>query len=53
LHRVTGDLTIPSGKTLTIQPGAVVKFASKKGIEVPAGGTLNASAPWRNPSPSL
>ncbi len=42
VHRVTSVLVVPSGVTLTINPGAVVKFAAGTGITVAAGGTLNA-----------
>ncbi len=36
------SLTIPSGRTLTIQPGAVVKFLSS-GSEIVVSGTLNVN----------
>lgn len=42
LHRITGDITVPSGVTLTIQPGAVLKFDAGKSLIVNAGGTLSA-----------
>ncbi len=42
VHHVTGDVTIASGVTLTIEPGAVVKFDRFKGITVSAGGRLSA-----------
>jgi len=42
LHIVTGELIVPGGKTLTIQPGAVVKFGSAAGITIQDGGTLSA-----------
>ncbi|NLF38299.1 carboxypeptidase regulatory-like domain-containing protein [bacterium] len=42
LHRITGDVTVPDGSTLTIEPGAVVKFDSLKNLVVNAGGTLAA-----------
>ncbi|MCL4206398.1 MAG: hypothetical protein KJ000_28285 [Pirellulaceae bacterium] len=42
LHRITGDLTVPEGVTLTIQPGAVVKFAAGAGIVVETGAELQA-----------
>ncbi|HQK12690.1 MAG TPA: carboxypeptidase regulatory-like domain-containing protein [Anaerolineae bacterium] len=42
VHEITGDVTIPSGATLTIQPGAVVKFGSKLGLTVQAGAQLIA-----------
>jgi uncharacterized repeat protein (TIGR01451 family) len=53
LHRITGNLIIPAGVTLTIQPGAIVKFdtpvGSKLGITVNAGGTLNAQGTVARP----
>ena len=42
VHHVTGDLTIAAGGSLTIQPGAVVKFDALKGIVVQSGGSLVA-----------
>lgn len=42
VYRVTGNLTIPSGATLTIQPGAIVKFDAGLSLTVNSGGTLNA-----------
>jgi len=42
VYHVTGDLTIPNGVTLTIEPGAVVKFDAGKSLTVAKGGTLNA-----------
>jgi hypothetical protein len=41
-HYVESALTVPDGVTLTIQPGAVVKFADKVGITVNQGGSLVA-----------
>ncbi|MBP1684155.1 MAG: repeat-associated core domain protein [Deltaproteobacteria bacterium] len=42
VHRVTGDVTVPSGVTLTIDAGAVVKFDAYKGLIVQPGGHLVA-----------
>jgi RHS repeat-associated protein len=42
LHEVTDDTYVPSGVLLTINPGAVVKFASKKSMVVETGGELRA-----------
>ena len=42
LHIVTGDLTVPDGATLTIEPGVVVKVAEDKWIEVQSGAELVA-----------
>ena len=36
-------MTIPSGVTVTVQPGAIVKFADGTGITIQSGGTLNAA----------
>ncbi|MBN1381265.1 MAG: carboxypeptidase regulatory-like domain-containing protein [Deltaproteobacteria bacterium] len=40
MHHVTGHVIVPSGITLRIDPGAVVKFNDKLGIDVQAGGKL-------------
>jgi RHS repeat-associated protein len=40
LYQVTGNITVPSGVMLTIQPGSIVKFSANTGITVQAGGTL-------------
>ncbi|MCB2153783.1 hypothetical protein KQI84_02760 [bacterium] len=44
VHHVTGFVTVPSGTSLVIEPGAVIKFdpAADLGIEVQASATLNA-----------
>lgn len=34
LHQVTGDLTVPADVTLTVQPGAIVKFGWKRRLSV-------------------
>ena len=39
---ITGELTVPSGVTLTIEPGAVVKFMPGAKLIVEAGGTCIA-----------
>jgi hypothetical protein len=49
LHLVTGTITIPSGIALTINPGAVVKFAAGTGLTVSAGGTLTAQGTVAQP----
>ena len=49
VHLVDADLVIPTGITVTIEPGAVVKFAPGKGIVVAAGGILNALATAGSP----
>ena len=40
---VGGNVTIPSGVTVTVQPGAIVKFVDGTGITIQSGGTLNAA----------
>jgi len=42
LHHVTADVVVPDGVTLTIEPGAVVKFEKMGGIRVESGGQLIA-----------
>ena len=42
LYVVTENITVPSGVTLTIQPGAIVKFKVGKSLTVASGGTLRA-----------
>jgi RHS repeat-associated protein len=42
VHSLSGDVTIPAGVTLSINPGAVVKLANKKSIIVQAGGRIQA-----------
>jgi hypothetical protein len=49
VHQVTGVLVVPSGVTLTVNPGAVVKFAADSGITVLEGGTLNAQGTLPQP----
>ena len=41
-YRISGDLEVPSGVTLTIEPGAVVTVAAGKEINVAVGGALVA-----------
>ncbi len=40
MHTITGDVIVPSGITLTIQAGAIVKFGAMTGIVVQPGGSL-------------
>ncbi len=40
---VSGNVTIPSGVTVTLQPGAIVKFVDGTGITIQSGGTLDAA----------
>ena len=42
VYVVSNSVVVPSGVTLTINPGAVVKFVPGTGLTVQAGGTLNA-----------
>ncbi len=44
-----GHLTIPSGQTLTVQPGVVVKFDAVLVSVLGIGGTLNALGTAENP----
>jgi hypothetical protein len=48
-HLVSGNLIIPKDVTLTIDPGAIVKFAAGGGITVNAGGTLSARGTFAQP----
>ena len=43
VHVVEGPVTIPAGVTVTIQPGAIIKFAHGMGITIQGGGRLDAS----------
>lgn len=40
---ITGDIRIPKGKTLTVEPGVVVKFAGRFGLTVGYRATLRAT----------
>jgi len=42
VHLVNQNLVVPGGVTLTLEPGAVVKFAAGVGMAVQTGGVLNA-----------
>jgi uncharacterized repeat protein (TIGR01451 family) len=42
VHRLTGDLVVPGGITLTLEPGALVKADRYRGITVQSGGRLLA-----------
>jgi hypothetical protein len=41
-YTITGDISIPRGRTLTIEPGVVVKFAGHFGLTVGYRATLRA-----------
>ncbi|MCM8768235.1 MAG: caspase family protein [Candidatus Omnitrophica bacterium] len=49
LHYITGGVTIPSGVTVTIEPGAIIKFDRYLGITVLAGGSLVANGTKSQP----
>ena len=49
LYEVTGTVVVPSGMTLTIQPGTIVKFGANAGITVQAGGHLIAQGTLAQP----
>ena len=49
LLHVTGDIIVPNGVTLTIMPGAIIKFDPDKGINVQTGGQLVANGTIAQP----
>lgn len=49
LYHVTGDLTVASGVTLTVEPGAVVKFDAGRSLTVASGATLDAQGTRAQP----
>ena len=49
LYHVTGDLTVASGVTLTIEPGAVVKFDAGRSLTIASGATLDAQGTRAQP----
>ena len=48
VNAVDQNVIIPNGVTLTIAPGAIVKFADGTGIIIEAGGVLDASGATTN-----
>ncbi len=44
VHVVLEDITVDSGVTLTVAPGAIVKFEKDRGLSVESGGTLQAGS---------
>jgi len=42
VYHITGTVTVPSGVTLTIMPGAIIKFGNNCSLIVNTGGTLIA-----------
>ncbi|HQE93847.1 MAG TPA: carboxypeptidase regulatory-like domain-containing protein [Anaerolineae bacterium] len=49
VHVLTGDVTVPGGATLTLQPGAIVKFGAKLGLTIQAGAQLLAQGTAAQP----
>ncbi|MBN1640448.1 MAG: carboxypeptidase regulatory-like domain-containing protein [Anaerolineae bacterium] len=49
VHLLTGDVTVPSGATLTIEPGAIVKLGLGRALIVNAGGMLVAQGTLAQP----
>lgn len=49
LHEITETVVVPGGVTLTLEAGAMVKFAPGQGIEVRSGGTLRARGSLAQP----
>jgi hypothetical protein len=49
LHVVTEDVIVPGGVTLTLEPGAVLKFEPLTGVTVQSGGTLSAQGTVAQP----
>lgn len=43
VQRIVGDASVPFGSTLTIEPGAIVKFDVNAGISLTIDGSLNAT----------
>ncbi|MGP8233898.1 MAG: carboxypeptidase regulatory-like domain-containing protein [Limisphaerales bacterium] len=48
-HFITGNVIVPTNVTLTISPGAIVKFDLGRNITVQAGGTLIATGTVAQP----
>ncbi|MGI9278868.1 MAG: hypothetical protein ACR2PX_04455, partial [Endozoicomonas sp.] len=46
IHKVTSTITVPSGITLTVEPGAIVKFNSGQALNV--NGVLDATGTEEN-----
>ena len=49
VYQVSGTLIVPTGTTLTIQPGTIIKFAANAGISVLSGGALVAQGTIAQP----
>jgi hypothetical protein len=48
-YTVTGDIRVPKGRTLTIEPGVLVKFAGHFGLTVGYRATLDAKGTEQDP----
>ncbi|WP_216636494.1 hypothetical protein, partial [Endozoicomonas ascidiicola] len=46
IHRVTSTVTVPSGITLTIEPGAIIKFNQSQSLNI--SGVLDATGTEEN-----
>ena len=49
VYAISGTLVVPSGVTLNIQPGAIVKLESGAGMDVQPGATLSANGTLAQP----
>ena len=47
VYLATGDLNVPAGQTLTVQPGAIVKFSAGRGLTL--DGTLDVNGTGLDP----
>jgi len=43
IQHIVGDVTLPAGATLTIQPGAIIKFDVFAGLDIAFNGNVNAA----------
>lgn len=48
-YTVTGDIEVPEGQTLTVEPGVVVRFAGHYGLTVGRDATLHAAGVEHDP----
>jgi hypothetical protein len=49
VYKLTGDVTVGAGATLTLAPGQVVKFTSFAGVDLHVNGTLSADGTEADP----